>query len=134
MSYRTWARLCAVLATAAALLAPIPMAGQGDGADAWTVGRTPWGHPDLHAPMGFRGAGETLHLVERFTRVAPDMILYRATIENPVMYSRPWTIETPWIQAGEADNQIFESACHEGNYGLTGILAGARATEQGGSE
>ena len=81
MSYRTWARLCAVLATAAALLAPIPMAGQGDGAD-----------------------------------------------------SRPWTVEMPWIQAGEADNQIFESACHEGNYGLTGILAGARAIERGGSE
>ena len=82
-------------------------------------------------PVGFRGAGETLHLVERFTRVAPDMILYRATIDNPAMYARPWTIEIPWIQAAEADNQIFESACHEGNYGLTGILAGARAIEQG---
>ena len=81
-------------------------------------------------PVGFRGAGETLRLVERFTRVAPDMILYRATIENPAMYSRPWTIELPWIQAGETDNRIFESACHEGNYGLRGILAGARAVER----
>ena len=81
-------------------------------------------------PVGFRGNGESLHLVERFTRVAPDMILYRATIENPTMYSKPWTIEFPWIQADNGQNQIFESACHEGNYGLTGILSGARALER----
>ncbi len=81
-------------------------------------------------PIGFRGNGESFHLVERFTRVAPDMILYSATIENPAMYSRPWTIELPWIQADNGENQIFESACHEGNYGLSGILAGARALEK----
>ena len=46
------------------------------------------------------------------------------------MYSRPWTIELPWIQADTGQNQIFESACHEGNYGLMGILAGARALEK----
>ncbi len=81
-------------------------------------------------PIGFRGAGETFQLVERFTRTAPDMILYRATVENPAMYARPWTIEMPWIRAAETDNQIFEAACHEGNYGLTGILSGARAMER----
>ena len=83
-------------------------------------------------PPGYRGQGETLHLVERFTRVAPDMILYRATVENPAMYSRPWTIELPWVHAAAEEAQIFESACHEGNYGLTGILAGARAMERDG--
>ena len=81
-------------------------------------------------PVGFKNSGETLHLVERFTRVAPDMILYRATIDNPAMYSQPWTIELPWMQADNTQNQVFESACHEGNYGLTGILAGARALEK----
>ena len=81
-------------------------------------------------PVGFRGSGEQLHLVERFTRVEPDMILYRVTLENPTMYASPWTIELPWIQVDETQNQIFESACHEGNYGLTGILAGARALEK----
>ena len=65
-------------------------------------------------PIGFKGNGESFHLVERFTRVASDMILYSATIENPAMYSRPWTIELPWIQADNGENQIFESACHEG--------------------
>ena len=83
-------------------------------------------------PVGFRGQGETLHLVERFTRVAPDMLLYHATIENPAMYASPWTIEMPWMQAAANEAQIFESACHEGNYGLTGILSGARAMEQEG--
>jgi hypothetical protein len=81
-------------------------------------------------PIGFRGTGEEFHLIERFTRVDSDMILYQATIENPTMYSQPWTIEMPWIQSEESKNQIFESACHEGNYGLAGILAGARALEQ----
>ena len=79
---------------------------------------------------GFRGNGLDLHLIERFTRVDPDMILYQVTLEHPTMYSSPWTIEQPWMQADEKENKIFESACHEGNYGLTGILAGARNLEQ----
>lgn len=81
-------------------------------------------------PIGFRGSGEGLHLVERFTRVAPDMVLYQATVENPLMYSHPWTLEMPWVQPANEQHQIFESACHEGNYGLTGILSGARAIEK----
>lgn len=81
-------------------------------------------------PIGFRGSGEGLHLVERFTRVAPDMILYQTTVENPLMYSRPWTLEMTWIEPADTQHQIFESACHEGNYGLTGILSGARALER----
>lgn len=84
-------------------------------------------------PIGFRGSGEGLHLIERFTRVAPDMILYQVTIENPLMYARPWTIELPWIMPADTQHQIFESACHEGNYGLTGILSGARTMEQNAS-
>ena len=85
-------------------------------------------------PIGFRGSGEGLHLVERFTRVAPDMIRYQATVENPTMYAQPWTLEIPWILPAEAKHQIFESACHEGNYGLTGILSGARALEGDAAE
>ena len=46
-------------------------------------------------PVGFRGAGDKFHLIERFSRVEPEMILYRATIENPVMYARSWTVEIP---------------------------------------
>jgi hypothetical protein len=78
----------------------------------------------------FWGARENLHLVERFTRTAPDLIMYTVTIEDPTVYARPWTIEMPMTQKDGKANQIYEAACHEGNYGLTGILAGARVKEK----
>jgi hypothetical protein len=78
----------------------------------------------------YYGARENLHLVERFTRVASDMIIYQATIDDPTTFTRPWTIEVPLTKADEKQNQIFENACHEGNYALTNILAGARAEER----
>ena len=78
----------------------------------------------------FFGATENLRLVERYTRVEPDMILYRVTIDDPTTFTSAWTIEMPFIKADERRNQIFEAACHEGNEGLSGILAGARAIEK----
>jgi hypothetical protein len=78
----------------------------------------------------FWGARDNLHLVERFTRTAPDLIMYYATIEDPTVYTRPWTIEIPLTKKDDKANQIYESACHEGNYGLTGILSGARVKER----
>lgn len=77
----------------------------------------------------FGGVSQDMHLVERFTRVQPDLIMYRATIEDPGTFTQPWTIEMTWRQAGSTKNLIFESACHEGNYALTSILAGARVLE-----
>ena len=64
-----------------------------------------------------------LHLVERFTRVSPQTLMYEATIDDPTVWSRPWTFEVP-MQVN--DLPLYEYACHEGNYGLTNILAGAR--------
>jgi hypothetical protein len=66
-------------------------------------------------------------ITERFTLISPDEILYRFTIEDPVLYSRPWTAESLLARTGD---RMFEFACHEGNYGLAGILSGARAAEQ----
>jgi len=74
----------------------------------------------------FRGADENLHLTERFTRVSPDTLLYEFTIDDPTAFTVPWKAEIPMIASGDA---IYEHACHEGNYGLTGILGGARADE-----
>ena len=74
----------------------------------------------------FSGSGENLHLVERFTRVSPDMIMYEVTIDDPTVWSSPWTIEIPLTEVDNKSNQIFEAACHEGNYAMTSILAGAR--------
>jgi len=75
----------------------------------------------------FRGATRNMTLVERFTRVDSETISYHATIADPATFSTPWTIENA---LRKADGQIYESACHEGNYGLAGILSGARAEEQ----
>ena len=77
--------------------------------------------------INYRGAGEHLRLVERFTRTAADVLQYRVTIEDPTTFTRPWTIELP---ARREDGMIFEYACHEGNYALEGILRGHRAEEQ----
>ena len=54
-------------------------------------------------------------------------------IDDSTTFTRPWTIELPLTRADEKKNQIYENACHEGNYALTNILAGARTNEQGGA-
>lgn len=78
----------------------------------------------------FRGSRDGLHLTERYTRAAADLILYRVTVEDPATFSRPWTLETTLTKVGETANQIFETACHEGNYSLTWSLTGARAIDR----
>jgi len=75
----------------------------------------------------YRGAAENLHLVERFTRVAADRIDYRVTIDDPTTFTRSWTLAIPFVVTGE---DMFEYACHEGNYGMVGILSGAREEER----
>ena len=67
-----------------------------------------------------------LRLVERFTRVGPDQIDYRMTLTDQGTYSGPWTVALPMTKTG---GPIFEYACHEGNLGMEGILAGHRADE-----
>lgn len=66
--------------------------------------------------------------VERFTRVGPDMIDYQFTVEDPTLYSKPWTAVRPMPRL--KDYQIYEYACHEGNYAMSGILSGERAREK----
>ena len=73
-----------------------------------------------------RGSREYLHLVERFTRVAPDTLHYEFTVSDPTVWTAPWTAVVPWKKT---DDAIYEYACHEGNVGMHGILAGARAEE-----
>ena len=68
----------------------------------------------------------SLHVVERFTRVEPGAILYRFTVEDPATWTKPWSGE---LVMRQMEGPIYEYACHEGNYGLMNILAGARAAE-----
>ena len=71
----------------------------------------------------FRGSSADTRLVERLWRVDPDTVLYEFTVEDPHAFTRPWTALFPLRRT---DGPLFEYACHEGNYGLEGILAGAR--------
>jgi hypothetical protein len=79
----------------------------------------------------YRGAAENLHLVERFTRIGPDELDYRVTVSDPTTFTRPFTLAIPFVNTGEG---IFEYACHEGNYGMEGILSGAREDERKAAE
>ena len=74
----------------------------------------------------FRGASEDLHVIERFTRVASNALLYRFTIDDPTTWAKPWTGEYTWPATEE---HIYEYACHENNYALENILRGARRRE-----
>ena len=74
----------------------------------------------------FRGSMENLHVVERFTRVDANTLLYRFTIEDPDAWDRPWSGEYTWPAT---DKPIYEYACHEGNYALASVLRGARRQE-----
>ena len=74
-------------------------------------------------------AGPNLHLIERFTRVEDDQLLYEATLTDPTVWEAPWTFENPWPRMEPPG--LFEWACHETNYGLINVVRGAqiRATE-----
>ncbi len=75
----------------------------------------------------FRGSSANLHLIERFTRIDADTLLYEFTVDDPKTWTKPWTAAIPMKRA---DAPIYEYACHEGNYALRNILAGARAQEK----
>jgi len=68
---------------------------------------------------------EAFHLIERFRRIDANTLLYRFTVDDPRIWTKPFTVELPMTKA----SQIYEYACHEGNESLVGILSGARAEE-----
>jgi hypothetical protein len=72
------------------------------------------------------GPSQDLHVIERFTRVANNALLYRFTVEDPATWVAPWTGEYTWPSTNQ---QIYEYACHEANYALENVLRGARRRE-----
>jgi len=85
------------------------------------------------APVASLGGGFTFSpkgkLTERFTRTSKDQILYEFTVDDPDYFKQPWRGEMPMRTT---KGPIYEYACHEGNYAMTGILAGARQAEKDG--
>ena len=74
-----------------------------------------------------RGAGRNLHIVERYRRTAGDTIDYQFTVEDPTTFTKRFAIALPLMAT---KGPLYEYACHEGNYGMVGILSGARAQEK----
>jgi len=75
----------------------------------------------------YRGSGATLHLIERFTRSGKNGIEYKLTVDDPHTWTKPWTVE---LHMRTSEGDLYEYACHEGNYGLHNILEAARDAEK----
>ncbi len=84
---------------------------------------------NFNGKSSYRGSGANLTLTERYTRTGPDTLEYRFTVNDPTIWTTPWT---GMFTFGRDDTQyeLVEYACHEGNYGMTNILSGARAEER----
>ena len=78
----------------------------------------------------YNGSREMLHIIERFRRVDETTIDYVLTIDDPQTWTSPWTLTFPVTRQEDRANRIFESSCHEGNFGMTGMLANTRAAEK----
>ena len=87
----------------------------------------------FYGPTSFserQGSTSDLRLVERFSRVEPDTLLYEFTVTDPKTWLKPWTVSIPMARSSE---QIYEYACHEANYAMEAMLKGARLEEAGGA-
>jgi hypothetical protein len=73
------------------------------------------------------GSGEKMRLTERIRRIDANTISYEITVQDPLMYTQPWTVAMPWVKN---DGLVYEYACHEGNYSMPVILKGERLAEQ----
>jgi hypothetical protein len=83
----------------------------------------------------FLGSRENLHLIERWTRTGPTSLEYVVTVDDPTTWTKPWTAQQNMTRQSDQGNRIYkEPRCHEGNYGMLGLLAGARAGELAFSE
>ena len=86
---------------------------------------------NFDAKRGWRGSTPTMRLVERFTRVDADTLHYEFTVTDPDTWVAPWTVQLP-MRRNEL--QLFEYACHEGNYAMEAMLGGARADERSAAQ
>jgi len=100
---------------------------QGDSRGRWDGSTLVVDTTNFTDKTNFRGSGDQLHLVERFTRVDPRTLLYEFTVDDPSTFTRPWSAALPMTKTND---RVFEYACHEGNYALADILRGARAEER----
>jgi hypothetical protein len=83
----------------------------------------------------FQGSRENLHVVERFTLTGPNTLLYEATVEDPTVWTRPWSMQEEFARQSDRDTRLCtEPRCVEGNYGLPGIINGRRSQDRAFAE
>jgi hypothetical protein len=83
----------------------------------------------------FMGSREHLHLIERWTRTGPETLEYAVTIEDPTVWTRPWTVKDEFTRQSDKENRIYyEPRCHEGNYAFPSLLLAARLAEKAYAE
>jgi hypothetical protein len=103
----------------------------GDGRGRWE-GNTLVVETTNFTPLtAFQDSGEHMRLIEKFTRTDANTLMYEFTVDDPESFTAPWTAKVPMMKTSD---MIYEYACHEGNYGLEGSLAGARAEERKAEE
>ena len=86
---------------------------------------------NFSAKTDFQGSRENLHVVERWTRTSPTTLDYEVRVEDPTVWERPWSAKQEFTLQDNEENRIYaEPRCHEGNYGLPGLLNGHRTQEQ----
>jgi len=86
---------------------------------------------NFNGRVNYRGAGESLRLVERFTRVGPGDLRYEVTVEDATTFAKPWTAA---LNLKPQPEEMFEYACHEGNHAMFNMLSAARAAEKAAAE
>lgn len=84
---------------------------------------------NFNGRQSFRGSSEELSLTERYTRTGDNTLRYEFTLDDPTVWTRPWTGMYTFVR-DDTQYELVEYACHEGNHGMTNILGGARARER----
>jgi catechol 2,3-dioxygenase-like lactoylglutathione lyase family enzyme len=86
---------------------------------------------NFNGGASFRGSSENMTLVERYTRIGPGVLEYQFTVDDPTVWTSPWTAMFRW-DLDESQYELVEYSCHEGNYGMSNILSGARSRDAAG--
>ena len=90
---------------------------------------------NFNAKRDYQGSRENLHLIERWTRIDANTLEYVVTIDDPTTWTKPWTVKQEMARQGDQFNRSYsEPRCHEGNYGLVGLLVGMRAVDRAFAE
>ena len=104
---------------------------QGDSRGHWEGNSLVVETTNFNDKRNFQGTSENMRLIERFTRVAADTLVYEYTVDDPSIFTKQWTVRLPMAKNSEP---IYEYACHEGNYALPHALEGERNIEKAAAE